>query len=282
MVSERAAILAATMMSVSVYSVFFLSHVAWPNSITPFLTMASLLCFTIALQDQRPPVLIFCAFLFGLALQTHPSIVTLAPSLLLLFFWRERGRLRFWLQKPATYFTVPAVAMGYANMIYYNIEERMATVNGGLHAARYAVDSNPNVSGYLKNLNSAWMLLLRLTAGAVDDKAHAIAYLGEPLFLICTVGLAIGLIRCLSKGKFEIPLLLLGPMLIIPVINDAYEFYAFGRYLGFLIPLSSLLVALALDDGLGYLEKRITKSKPLSPLLGMSVLALFLLVTSAN
>lgn len=275
--SERAGILAATMMSVSVYSVFFLSHVAWPNSLTPFLTTAMLLCFTIALQERRPPMLIAAAFLFGLALQTHPSVVTLAPSLLLLFLWRERERLGFWLRNPATYFTVPAVTMGYANMIYYNIEERMATVNGGLHAARYAVDSNPNISTYFENLGSAWLLLLRLTAGAVDDKAHAVAYLSEPLFLICMAGLAIGLARCLSKGKFELPLLLLGPMLIIPVINDAYEFYAFGRYLGFLIPLASLLVALALDDGLVHLEERITKTKARShsPLLGMSVLILF-------
>lgn len=271
---KKPAVLASTMMTVSVYPVFFLSHVAWPNSLTPLLTTALLLCFFLALQRRKVWPLIAAAFLFGLALQTHPSAITLAPALLLLFLLKGREHLRFWLRKPATYCVIPAAAAGYANMVFYDIQQRAAAVDKGLHGARYAIASDPTVHSYLDNLKSACILLLRLAAGSAEDKLSVVAYFYEPLFLICLFSVCAGVVLCLRARRFELPVLLLCPLLIIPAINSAYDFYSFGRYLGFLIPLAYLLMATAIIHGLNVLAQRAVQP---SPAVRAGVLALFVI-----
>jgi 4-amino-4-deoxy-L-arabinose transferase-like glycosyltransferase len=266
------AAIASVMMASSAYPVFFLSHVAWPNSLTPFFSTGSLLCFVLALEDRKPWLLPAAAFLFALALQTHPSMVTLAPALLLIFALQGKDRLFFWLRKPVTYLTIPAAALGYANMIYYNVIHRLATPETGLSKARYAVEQDRTFAAYFSNLESAWLLLLRLLAGAVPDRDTPIEYLYNPVFFLCTMALLAGLYLCIRRRKWALPLMLV-PMFVIPFFNGAYDFYNFGRYLGFLIPMACIGAAMGFRESMVALDRRFPNWKPAVLVLSFCLLA---------
>lgn len=256
----RTAAVGSVLMACSAYPVFFLSHVAWPNSLTPFFSTGSLLCFLAALEDRKPWLLPASAFLFALALQTHPSAVTLAPALLLIFALQGKDRLLFWLRKPGTYLTVPAAALGYANMICYNVMYRLATTEKGLSKAKYAAEQDRTLAGYLSNLKEAWLLLLRLLSGSVPDRKQLIDYFFNPVFLLCAIALLAGLFLCIRRRKWTLPVLFI-PLFVIPVFNGAYDFYEFGRYLGFLIPMACLGAAFGFRELMVSLDRRFSSWK---------------------
>lgn len=268
MFGPRPATIAAILMAACAYPVFFLSHICWPNSITPFFTTASLLCFVMAIEDARPAYLVASTFLMGLALQTHPSAVTLVPAMILVFALQRKALVLALLRKPATYLAIPAAALGYANMIYYFLSRSMAVPAMGLGKAnKYAVAHQHTIDAYLTNFKSAEVLLLRLLSGSVQDRPSPISYLADPAFVFCSIGLISGIILCFHRRKLAFPLLVTAPMLIIPYINEAYDFFNFGRYLGFLIPLACAGTAFAVTELLNSLGLHFPKWKPFVPAL---------------
>ena len=79
--SPTVALLAAILLSTSVYHVYFLSHVPWSNCLTPFFVLLMLTAFFRGMREGSIASLVLAAFLFGLAFQTHPSVITLLPGL---------------------------------------------------------------------------------------------------------------------------------------------------------------------------------------------------------
>ena len=240
----RVAVLSALMMTVSVYHIFFISHIPYSNNLTPLFVLLVALTFFRALDEEKPFWLAISAFIYGMALQTHPSVITLFPALVVLFLLQGKERLRRWIRKPAFYLIIPAVCTGCANLIYYNILTGMGTVEFELRYPKYALEKHPGVHSYFVNTGHEWMLLLRLLSG----KAEAMSvqrYWHSPAFLFCTVAMVAGLVLLAKRRKLQLPVLFLLPMLIIPMINHGYEFCAFGRYLGFLLPIACILSAFA-------------------------------------
>lgn len=244
--NDRVGAVAAAMMSVCAYPVFFLSHVPWPNSLTPMFGMSSLVCFVLWLETQRAKFIAASALLLTLGVQSHPLVVTLAPGMVVLFALQGRRMFTF-LRKPATYLVIPAAALGYANMICYFLTRRDLSRLSAGKAGRYALEHHHTLETYWTNLQSAWLLLFRLLAGSVRDRATFASYLSEPAFALCVLGFILGLIFCFTKRKIQIPLLTITAILFVSYINEAYDFYTFGRYLGFLVPLACLSTAVAIS-----------------------------------
>jgi hypothetical protein len=256
LIGTSSAILASLMLAGSMYHIFELSHSSWSNSMTPFFTVCFLLSFVTGLQTQKSSWLILSGFLFGLALQTHPSVITLVPFVICAFLVQGKEKLRYWLKRPAPYLMILAVLLGYANMIYFNLIRALETLHHAFHYPGYSLEENPGIQSYFHNLKGEWMLLLRLLSGAAEEQRALINYWQNPVFLLCAIGLFAGIFLCMRRKKWELPLHLTFPILIIPILNKGYEFCKFGRYLGFLIPIVCLLSAYAAVELLAFLRLR--------------------------
>lgn len=256
LVGRSSAILGSLMLAGSMYHIFELSHSSWSNSMTPFFTVCFLLSFITGLQSQKSFWLIFSGFLFGLAMQTHPSVITLVPFVVCAFLFQGKEKLHYWLKRPAPYLMVLAVLLGYANMIYFNLIRTFETFRHAFNYPGYSLEGNLGVQSYFHNLKGEWMLLLRLLSGAAEEQKALIYYWKNPIFLLCTVGLFVGIYLCIRRKKWELPLHLAIPILIIPILNKGYEFCKFGRYFGFIIPITCLLLAYAAIELLGFLRSR--------------------------
>jgi 4-amino-4-deoxy-L-arabinose transferase-like glycosyltransferase len=82
---RRVGLLAACFLAVNSYHIVFNSHIAWSNETTPLFIVLTLLAYTRATHPRRARWLIVAGFLYGLAVQSHPSALALAPALILDF-----------------------------------------------------------------------------------------------------------------------------------------------------------------------------------------------------
>jgi len=238
-----AAAAAGLMMATSWYHVIFTSHYAWSNSLTPFFITAFLLVFSRALAP--PPngkhALNFLAagLLYGLALQSHPESAIFAPAILAAFIMSERHLLR-WLAKPSAWLFGAAAALGYANMLYYNVAHKFASVSFGMSYPKYALVERYSVSAVAANYMKAILHLPRMMFGFYDEAAFG-GLAGQLPFVVLLWALIIaGLAAAVRRREWPLPLAFCSGMLLIPAINKSYT-TELGRYLVPLFPFAYLL-----------------------------------------
>jgi Dolichyl-phosphate-mannose-protein mannosyltransferase len=260
LLDPASALLGALLMAGSMYHIFSLSHVPWSNSMTPFFCTAALLALAAALYENSGAWLILAGFLLGLSLQTHPAILTLYAACLVIFLFQGKERLRQWLRRPALYIAFLAIVLGYGNMVWYNIENQMHSLHEAVTYPSYAIEDHIGVQSFVSNSGDAWTLLLRLLSGSAEDRPFNSSYWLNPAYVLCALALFAGIFLCLKRKKWELPLLVGLPMVTIPIINAAYEFCKFGRYLGFLLPLVCLLAAYAAIEFLRFLRNRLPQA----------------------
>jgi Dolichyl-phosphate-mannose-protein mannosyltransferase len=254
-VDRKIGLIAAILLSCSLYHVYFISHVPWSNCLTPFFTTLLLLLFFRALRKESLWHLILCAFVFGLAIQTHPSVLTLAPALLILLLLQQDKLLLRWLRKPAFYLIIPALILAYGNVLYYHmLPERMKTEEQQ-SAPEYALEETPGATSYIENIGKAWTLLMRLVSARVDTEAR-IEHWKTPALLGCFALILTGIVTLGRKKQWALLVLLLVPMFLIPAVNKVYGFCNFGRYLAFLMPITLLLLSAGLLECSRFIQTR--------------------------
>lgn len=271
LLGPASAFLAALMLAGSFYHVFELSHLAWSNSMTPFFVVCFLLSLMIGLQENKSFWLIFSGFLFGLALQTHPSVITLFPAVLCIVLLQGKDRILKWLKKPAPYLAIVAALSGYGNMLYYNLMSRFGSIHGAMTYPTYALEQHPGAFSYIQNTEGAWLLLLRLVSGAAEDQDSLLSYWKNPFLVLCAAGLGAGIILCIKRKKWEMVALLGSPILLIPILNQGYDLCKFGRYLGFLIPIAYLLIAYASVELFRFIRSRSESVGRILPIFGIAL-----------
>ena len=207
------------------------SHIAWSNSATPLFAVATFLALHAAVRRGDRWLLVLGGLLCGLALQTHISMLVVIPGLLIWFLAR-RGLLA-WLRRPWPYLAVAAAALGYGNMIVYNIMSRGGLLaDAQLHT--YAWEPNPTLISYLNRLAA----LLANVGQTIGGQVPRVA---DPL-----VGLVVGLLAAWLlaalvytawRGEWLPVLVLLSTALIMPYFNKRYDGLLSQRYTAFLLPL---------------------------------------------
>jgi hypothetical protein len=242
----RTALLGSIFMAFCMYHALLLSHVPWSNCMSPLFSAASSLCFVKAAQTRKVLWMGLGGLFFGIALQTHPSLITLALPIILifLFFGDAPWRTRIWSYAPLL--ALAGAVVGYANMIYYNVAHRMGSVTFGMQYPTYALQRNPQITTYVRNLKNAGGLMLRLISGGAEVKSLQPFNWLTLMVLLAGVMLLAGLAVCLYNKSWALPVLFLLPFLTIPIFNRSYELCQFGRYLGFLLVPAYLLMARAM------------------------------------
>jgi 4-amino-4-deoxy-L-arabinose transferase-like glycosyltransferase len=215
------------------------SHVAWSNSATPFLAAATFLALHAAMRRGDGRLLVLGGLLYGLALQTHISMLVVIPGLLVWFL--ARRDLLAWLRRPWPYLAVLAAALGYSNMIVYNVMSQGGLLaDAQLHT--YAWEPSPNLLSYLNRLAALLTNLGQTVGGQVPRVADPLA------------GLVVGLLVA-WRGEALPLLVLLSTALAMPYFNKRYDGLLSQRYTAFLLPLCLAAMGVLAGEAVGLWRK---------------------------
>jgi 4-amino-4-deoxy-L-arabinose transferase-like glycosyltransferase len=247
---RKAGFIAGALLAFSPIHIIVNSHVAWSNSATPLFTTLTFAVLHIALQRKDGRLLVLAGFLYGLALQTHISMVVVLPGLLIWFL--ARRDILTWLSRPWPYLAVGAALLGYANMIVYNL----ITAGGGLanfQGHTYAWVSEPSWSAYWTNLK-VMVEAVALTLGGQVPKMHL--PLNDVVTAVLLVWLVAALVYATWRGERMPILVMLSTALIMPYFNKRYEGLFSQRYTAFLLPLAFATMGLAATRAMDFWRRK--------------------------
>jgi glycosyltransferase involved in cell wall biosynthesis/putative flippase GtrA len=237
---RRAGLLAAAILLFNGMHIL-VTHMAWSNCTTPLFFTLALIATLNAEEKKSGSWLVVAALLWAATLQTHSSVIIyiLAAAIYLLrpSFRQQTGIQLQW------YFTAfLALLGGYANMIYFNIISR----GGSLHwlsRKSYALEQEPGLISYLKNLHNMLVELLRTLSSTYSSHDHLLQYLTYPLFSLSLLLLLVGSVLAWRQKK-ALPLWMVSAgFLIIPILNERYSFFLATRYIMPVFICSLLLMA---------------------------------------
>ena len=246
---RKAGFVAGLLLACSPVHTLVNSHIAWSNAATPLFSTSTFLFLHTAVRRQKGWLLVLGGLFYGLALQTHVSMLVVAPGLLVWFL--ARRDILVWLRRPWPYLAALAALLGYGNMIAYNL----LTAGGSLadfEKHTYAWVSEPTLASYWTNLKLMAGAFSRTLAGQVpkiDDP------LGGLLALLFLIWLVASLAYTLWRREGMPVLVLLSSALIMPYFNQRFEDLLAQRYTAFLLPLCFSAMGMAAAHALDRLRQ---------------------------
>jgi len=240
--------LAAGLLAVNAAHVVVNSHVAWGNCVTPlFTTTAGWLLVRAArrgdattdLRWQIGLLLALACAAFGLALQTHPSVVVLLPGVGLYVVWQRRR----WLLTPWPYLGAGALLAAQAPTLLYMTRAGLWTWLDAIREKQemYERDGALGVPELAERLRQAVHTLGLALGGLLNDRDTALPPPWHPA-VVLALGLAVlALAWLIRRRQSLIPLVVLSGLLLLPLVNGKYApLVSNARYL---MPLTIALLA---------------------------------------
>ena len=228
-----AGLMAAGLLAVSAPHVLLSSRVAWSVSLTPLLITGAAWALDQALTRRRPRWLLAAGLLTGLALQAHPSVLTMVPGLGLFAVLRGVRLLR----RPEPYLALALCLLGSANVLVYN----WASGVGGLRSVTQQYPGEAvGLAGYLGNAAEPWVGFVLALASAVDPRQAPSVF--HPFVLLVAAVAAIGLVYTARRVSMLPLLTVLGSLLLLPLVHDDFLPLLKSRYLMPLLPLTFVTI----------------------------------------
>jgi hypothetical protein len=264
------------------------SHIAWSNCITPFFATASMLALVEATRRTSGPLLVVAGLLFGLAVQTHASVALLAPALVAHLLIAPsvttptdtlgesislRRTLQRWLRTPWPYLALLAAVLAVSNVIAFNLLNPGAW-DVAVREKEYAYVESPDLGTYVTNLGALLAALLRMSASSFDGDTTLSAQLSIPANWPYALALVVGAGYAAWKRHV---LLLLGigiAALALPYMNRNYDFPTGVRYLGYVVPLLAVLIALPIGHAAQAWWRRARPRAALPCVVGLALIIL--------
>ncbi len=246
-----AGVIAAALMAVSFVPVVVNSHIAWSNATTPFWTTLTLLILSEARRQSRPALLIAAGIAAGLAVQTHPTavIVLLGGAV-----WIAATR-PAWLRTGWPWLALGAALLMVSNLILYNVFTAGGSAEG---AARrdYAFTGGVNLPEYLANaqgfLGMAYQLVGSTFVSTLPADTAATTMRSPAVILYAVVAVVAVLYTARRAG---LPLACwLAALIMLPVINRAYDSHISARYMAPLLPPTFAAMGALLARGVAMLR----------------------------
>jgi 4-amino-4-deoxy-L-arabinose transferase-like glycosyltransferase len=249
-VSGRVAgLVAAALMATAFSHIVLNSHVAWSNAITPFWATLAVALVALGVGRDRAEargvtgVLICAGVAWGLALQTHPSVVPLLVGVALWFLLSADGRAR--LRSPGPWLAVAAFLVVLSPVLLYNVRHDVVSIRAAIDPANpVATAGGPwPVASRLVQL---WLQLGVMAAGGPVDLgragADALVRLTDalqPAVILLYAGLIAGALAFAAlRGPRLVAVAALGAMLLVAVFNRSYLNFYDSRYFTYLLPLA--------------------------------------------
>jgi dolichyl-phosphate-mannose-protein mannosyltransferase len=281
-----AGLVAAGLLATCATHVLVNSHVAWSNATTPFFTTLAILTALPAVRRGSGRHLALSGLAFGVALQSHPSVIAMLPGVgLAVLLKRWRLALSRWTLLAGALFL-----LGYSPVIVYNLfpdsdlayrqavsglvpDSRILAGGAGdrlEHEREMNAEGQASV-GPLANSGQLLLNLPRVAGSLIETKSSWTQYLLAPTFWIYGLLLLAGLLWPAWRGQPLTTLAGLGFLGLLAIINNKYEPIFNGRYV-----MAVLLLAFV---GFGWLASECWSAwrRPAARLgLGLGALALVL------
>lgn len=228
------------------------SHVAWSASTTPLYAVGAVLLAQGALAGATAGVrrwgwpLAGAGLLLGLAAQTHPTALLLAPALALAVVWGRDGRRR--LLGPWPWLALGAALTGYAPLLVYNvfIQPWGSIAAGQKIGYAWGLTTDPLV--YAGRAPAMWWAQARMLAGEGERDLLSAwpSGLAGGLTLLALALMIPGLIVVWRRGERVVPFSLAALLLLLPFLTGySGELFA-DRYAAPAIGPAAALIGVAL------------------------------------
>ena len=227
------------------------SHVAWSNGTTPFFTTLAILALLPAVRRGSGRHLALGGLAFGVALQSHPSVLAMFPGAALALLLQQRrlilsrwtllaGLLGILAYSPVLVANlVPATNQAYHQAVTGLVPDsliRPAGLAGGLsHGQQTNADAQ---GGLAANLAQLGLNLPRVAASLIESSPNWTEYLLAPSFWIYGLLVLVGLLWPARRGQPLLTLAGLSFLGLLVVTNSKYEPIFYGRYLMPVLPLA--------------------------------------------
>lgn len=230
---RRVGALAAILLSLNAHHILFNSHVAWSNDTTPFFATLSILSYLRATRGSRPAWLIAAGAMYGLALQTHPSVLALAPAFVVDAVvsrsTRDQLRSRF------GYLGFLAALIAYSPLLIYNLTTGFASIEPAA-SATYAFELHPSIARTLGALVPTIGAIGRVAFGSMQNPPGAAPWVDLTLVPFLTI--TITSLVWLEKRHERFVLI---AVLVATVFLATFNRFRFlpdsARYFEFILPL---------------------------------------------
>ena len=251
---RTAGLVAAVLLAGNAAHVLVSSHVAWSNCVTPLFTTTAIWLLLRALEAPGQPLRLGLAgFAWGLALQTHPSVIAFLVGAAIYALWRD-PRLPL---RPGAWLGAALLALGYGNVLLYNLGSGFDTLTQAQRVgSEYAGGAGLDSWGYVASVLGILMLIVQTTAGVVEPRMTAAEYLVDPRVLAALAGLVAALAWSVRRREPLLLCLAVPVVVLIPALNQRWSPILASRYIMPLVPLAlvmiaGLIVALARRRGAG-------------------------------
>ena len=248
-----APVLAGSLVATSFPLIVVNSHIAWSNGLTPLFTTLALGTTWWAVRSEQGGWLMGAGLLWALALQTHPSVVALLPGVVGWILWQRQGR--SWLRTRWPWLAVGAFALGYGNMLWFNVAQSAASVTEASNPRNaFGLAASPLV--YIENLAALAVQLARMLAGAYAPfEGRSAPFVMTPFVPIYGVLAGLALLWAARRQPI-LAWTALSFSLILPLVSRAFDALYDTRYIAPLLPLVYLAGSLALGEVWPWLTRR--------------------------
>jgi 4-amino-4-deoxy-L-arabinose transferase-like glycosyltransferase len=237
---QAAGLVAAVLLAGNAAHVLVSSHVSWSNCVTPLFTTTAFWLLLRALERPGDPTRLGLAGLaWGLALQTHPSVIAFLLGAAAYAVWRD-PRLPL---RPGVWIGAVLLAIGYGNVLLYNLGTGFDTLTQAQRVgSEYAGGAGLDAWGYVASFLGILVLIVHTTAGVVDPRMTAAEYLIDPRVLVTLVGLLAALIWSIRRREWLLLCVALPVVVLIPALNQRWSPILASRYIMPLVPLALVMI----------------------------------------
>lgn len=233
-------LLAALLLAVSPVHILVNSRIAWSHATTPLFTTLGFWLLARAVRRSDGPSLAWSGLLFGIALQSHPTAIALAPGAAAWLIWRGRSLL----QTRWAAIALALGAVGCSTLLAYNLLTGFDSVREALAKSDAYALERAGRTPYTLALRLELEGLVRVLAAAIGEGRGDLAPLARPGAIGWAILAPLALAWTLRAGSW-LPMLVVAPfLLILPLLNAKYEPLFNGRYVMPVVPLVHCAVAL--------------------------------------
>ncbi len=237
------ALLAAALIATSFPLIVVNSHIAWSSCLTPLLTTIALGVTWSAVVHAKGWRLVLAGVLWGVAWQTHPSVIALLPGVAAWILLQPVGR--GWLRTRWAWLGVGGFLLGYGNMIVYNLTTRANSVDEALNS-RNAYGIAPGLDVYFQQLGGLVVQGARMLSGTYAIQPDgSVPVLVTPMTVVYGALALVALVWAARRPITALlPLTVLSGALILPIVSHAFSGLHDSRYIAYLLPPTYLSLAL--------------------------------------
>jgi hypothetical protein len=231
-------VLGAALLAASATHAVVSSRIAYSHSLTPLITTIGLLLLHRSLVRGSGPLFVASGFTFGLALQTHPSVLALWPGLAAAMLLRGRALL---VERGGRWTMLAGLAavVAVSNLLVFNVTNDFASIKRAAQASdNYVNEGEAGGRSWPERMAT----LLRSTALAVGSQVGEEVEpwrVTAPLVLVMVTLVVLGLTSFARRGEWLPVLVVVSGLVAISYLNGRVEpVVARARHFAPLLPLA--------------------------------------------